>query len=264
MIGRWAVVAALTLFAPPAASGADAKDPLALARGFYNQGAYGPAIAAADEARKMPERAQSADLIAARAYLERYRTTAFADDLNSARDRLRRIDPARFTANERLEFLVGLGEALYFDESSGAAAVVFASVLAGQSELPPPARELVLDWWASALDRDAQQRPDIERQGVYQRIRDLMAVEIAASPGNAAAAYWLAAAARGQGDLQAAWDAVQAGWVRASLAGDRASRLRQDLDDLVTVAMIPERARILAQTRETLTAEWERFKGKWN
>ena len=90
-----------------------------------------------------------------------------------------------------------------------------------------------------------------------------MAVEIAASPGNTAAAYWLAAAARGQGDLQAAWDAAQAGWVRASLAGDRSSRLRQDLDDLVTEAMIPERARILAQTRETLTAEWERFKGKW-
>ena len=263
MLGRWAVVAALTLSGIPAASAADPKDPLALARGFYNQGLYGPAITAADEAKKTSGRASSADLIVARAYLERYRATASTDDLSHARERLRQIDPVRFTANERLEFLVGLGETLYFDESSGAAAVVFASALAGPSELPLPARELVLDWWASALDRDAQPRPDIERQGVYQHIRDRMAMELAASPGSAAAAYWLAAAARGQGDLQAAWDAAQAGWVRAALAGERATRLRRDLDHLVTIAMVPERARVLAQTPETLAAEWERFKEKW-
>jgi hypothetical protein len=245
------------------ASAADSRDVLAKARAFYNQGQFDAALTAADEARRNPERADGADLIAARAYLERYRTTAVGDDLVSARERLGRINPSRFTAGERLEFVVGLGETLYFDDASGAAAVIFESVLAGPSELPARARERVLDWWASALDHDARSRPDIERQGVYQRIRDRMAKELAANPGNVAAAYWAAAAARGQGDLQAAWDAVQAAWVKASMAGDREAALRDDLDRLVARALVPERARMLAQPPEQLTAEWEQFKEKW-
>ena len=86
----------------------------------------------------------------------------------------------------------------------GAAADVFASVLAGDGSLPADARERVVDWWASALDRDARPRSDLERQGVYQKIRDRMSDELAGHPASASAAYWLAAAARGQGDLQAA------------------------------------------------------------
>ena len=94
------------------------------------------------------------------------------------------------------------------------------------------ARERVLDWWASAIDREAKPRPDIERQGVYQRIRTRMDEELATHPGSGAAAYWIAAAARAQGDLQAAWDAAQAGWVRARLGSDKGAALRSDLDRL--------------------------------
>ena len=264
MVPRLAALAALLLSVGTAASAADVKDPLVRARTLYNQGQFEGAISAADEARKAPERAESADLIAARAYLERYRSNAEAEHLVHARERLRRIDPARFSATERLEFLVGLGETLYLDESTGASAVVFASILSGPGDLAPPARERILDWWASALDRDARPRPDIDRQGVYQRIRDRMADELAANPANAAASYWAAAAARGQGDLQAAWDAAQAGWARAALAGDRASRLREDLDALMVRAVVPERARMLAQPPETLLAQWDQFKQKWS
>lgn len=261
---RWGMAwaAAAWLAAAPAWA-ADTKDPLARARALYNDGQYDAAIAAADEAKRIPERAGSADLIAARAYLERFRTAAAEVDLINARNRLRGLNAERFTANERLEFLVGLGETLYFDGSSGASALVFASVLDGAGELPAPARERVLDWWATALDRDARPRPDIERQGIYQRIRDRMALEAAAVPGNAAALYWAAAAARAQGDLQAAWDAAQAAWARALLAGDRTARLRADLDELVSRAIVPERARILAQPPETLAADWEAFKERW-
>ncbi len=270
----------LVIFANGRVVWAAEKDPLARARTLYNQGQYEAALVAADDAGKVPERTHSADLIAARAYLERYRLDASSVDLVSARERLRRIDPARFTPNERLEFLVGLGETLYFDESSGASAVVFASVLErpldanmgaaddvtpkASTDLSSLARERVLDWWASALDREARPRPDIERQGIYQRVRDRMAVELAVSPGNVAALYWSASAARAQGDLQAAWNAAQAAWVRAPLAGAvRANTLRQDLEELVAVAIVPERARILATPPETLTAEWEAFKKKW-
>jgi hypothetical protein len=91
-----------------------------------------------------------------------------------------------------------------------------------------------------------------------------MTQELASNPASSTAAYWVAAAARGQGNLQAAWDAVQAGWVRAPLAPDRGAALRGDLDRLVQRVIVPERARILAQPPETLLAEWERFKEKWN
>ena len=67
--------------------------------------------------------------------------------------------------------------------------------------------------------------------------------ELATHPGSGAAAYWLAAAARAQGDLQAAWDAALAGWVRATLTVDRGAALRADLDRLVLRAIVPDRAK---------------------
>lgn len=243
---------------------ADPRDPLDRARLLYNRGDFEGALNAADEARRSPDRADSADLIAARAYLERFRENASADDLTHARERLRRINPEKFGARERIEFVVGLGETLYFDGASGAAAAVFESVLIARGELPAAARERVLDWWASALDQDARPRPDIERQTVYQRVRDRMAEELAANPASGTASYWAAAAPRGQGDLQAAWDAAQAGWVRAPLTSDRGVALRTDLDQLVQKAIVPERARVVGQPPDALRAEWEQFKEKWS
>jgi hypothetical protein len=124
-------------------------------------------------------------------------------------------------------------------------------------------RERVLDWWASALDRDAKPRPEIERLGVYLRIRARMQEELATHPGSAVAAYWLSAAARAQGDLQAAWDAALAGWIRASLTPDRGVKLRDDLDRLVLRAIVPDRAKATAQTPENLRQQWEAFKERW-
>src|SRR6185295_6357192 len=160
--------------------------------------------------------------------------------------------------------VVGLGETLFLESAFGAAAVVFASVLQSRDVLTGEARERVLDWWASASDREARPRSDIDRQGLYQRIRTRMEEEIATHPGSGTAAYWLSAAARAQGDLQAAWDAAQAGWVRASLISDHGAALRADLDRLVVQAIVPDRAKITAQPPDTLRAEWERFKERWN
>jgi len=259
-VGSWLAVCVL---AASTARAADSKDPLERARQLYNQGQFEAALVAADEARRSPDRADAADLIAARAHLERYRASLSADDLTSARDCLRRLNPEKFSPRDRIELLVGLGETLYFDEETGAAAAIFESVLATRGELPVEGRERVLDWWASALDADARPRAEIERRMVYQRVRDRMSEEIAANPASATASYWSAAAARGQGDLQAAWDAAQAGWVRSTLTTDRGSTLRDDLDRLVQRAIVPERARVLGQPPETLLADWERFKAKW-
>ncbi len=245
------------------------KDPVARARMLYNERHFDAAIAVADQARTVLARADSSDLIAARAYLERFRESEVPADLTAAHERLRRLDPQHLDTRERVEFLVGVGEALYFDANYGVAADLFNSLLAPGAQGPvaggllPDARERVLDWWASAVDRDARPRGENDRQGVYQRIRDRMLEELAARPDSATASYWHAAAARGQGDLQAAWDAAQAGWVRAALGADRGAALRADLDHLVLRAIVPERAKAIGQPADALRQEWERFKEKW-
>src|SRR5262245_8726931 len=234
------------VFSPASALAAD--DPLTRARQLYNQRPFQEAVSAAEQARQLAAPADLADLVAARAYLERFRESAAADDLANARDRLSRLDPAKFPPRERAEYIVGLGEALFFDDSFGAAAAVFDSVLLSGESMSSEARERVLDWWATSVDREAKPRPDIDRHEIYQRIRTRMRDEIATRPANGTAVYWLAASAQAQGDQQAAWDAAQAGWVRAPLTGDdRGAALRADLDRLVVMAIVPDRARVLGQ-----------------
>ena len=258
-----AVTTLLILAATPVQA-AQPKDPLERARALYNLRQFDAALAAADEGGRVPARQDSADLIAARAFLERFRESAAPEDLTSARNRLRRLNPERLGARERTEFIIGLGEALFFGESVGAAAEVFDSVLARREDLLPDARERVLDWWASAVDREVRPRPDIERQDVYRKLRERMQSELGANPASAVASYWLAAAAWAQGDLQAAWDAAHAGWVRAPLATDRGVTLRGELDRLVQRGIAPARAKALAQPPDAVRLDWESFKERWN
>jgi len=248
----------------PATTVLAADDPLTRARLLYNQRQFRAAVSAAEQARLIPAHADLADLVAARAYLERFRESSASEDLTNARERLRRLDPARFPPRERVEYIVGLGEALFLDGAFGAAEAVFDSVLLGGEVMSTEARERVLDWWATAVDREAKPRSDIERQAIYQRIRTRMRDEIAVHPTNGTAAYWLAASAQAQGDLQAAWDAAQAGWVRAPMAPDRGVVLRADLDQLVLRAIVPDRAKVLGQPAEQLRAQWEQFKERWS
>jgi hypothetical protein len=136
-------------------------------------------------------------------------------------------------------------------------------VLADGYLLGLEARDKVLDWWGSAMDAFGRPRSDLERQGIYQRVRDRMRDELTLNPSSAAAPYWLAAAAAGQGDWGAAWDAVLAGWVRAPLTIDHGAALRGDLDRLTRRAIVPERAKLLARPPDELLAEWEAFKARW-
>jgi len=249
---------------PVAGAPPDVKDQLARARTLYNQRLFEPAIAAAEEARAIPALTDSADLIAARSYLERFRETAAPEDLTAARERLRSIDPAKLTLRERPEYLVGLGETLFFDHSAGAAAGVFESVLTGDAPLGSDSRERVLDWWASALDLDARDRTEYDRPLVYRIIRDRMQGELGANPSSATASYWLSASLWGLGDHEAAWDSAQAGWVRAPMASDSGAALRGDLDRLVLRAIIPDRARALSQPATNIEQEWTNFKERWS
>ena len=73
--------AILMLWVAPGWAG---DDPLVRARLLYNQRQFEAAVSAAEQARLTPARADLADLVAARAYLEQFRLSVMSADLTSA------------------------------------------------------------------------------------------------------------------------------------------------------------------------------------
>jgi hypothetical protein len=254
----------LALAAVPAV----AADSLSDAHRFYNAGQYEAAERAAREAIRSLATANRGRLVLGRVQLETYRQSANPEDLAAARDSLRQVDARALEPRDRIELTIGLGEALYFEDRFGAAAEVFESVLGSSSTLGPASHERVLDWWATALDRLAQTRPPADRGPVYDRICERMAAELASDPGSTPASYWMVAGARGRGDLEAAFNAATAAWVRAPLARDRGAALRADVERLMVQAVLPERAaRVVSKDRKQTLAgminEWDAFKSNW-
>ena len=251
-----------------ASLGAGPQDELLRARQLYNQQLYNLAIDSATAARRVPQLADAATLVVARSLLERFRKEANAADLEAARVELQQIRPAGLTPADQPELVIALGELLYLDDQPGAAAVEFERAL-DRVDPKGASRERVLDWWASAIDRQAQMRPEPERSPLYSRVVGKMEEELQRDTASAAASYWLVAGARGSGDLDRAWDAAFAAWARASFTGDRRTQLRTDLDQIVTQAIIPERARLLApaggvaQPTAAMRAEWDALKQVW-
>ena len=260
--------AALVLMAATALGAAPKPDFLTTARRLYNERHYDQALAAAKQAANTPATASSARLIMGRARLERYRLAASVPELEEARADFRAVDPRALDARERIELQLGLGELLYLEDRFGPAAEVLDPVVESSAALAPEAHERALDWWATALDRQAQSLPAADRAPGYARIIGRMEQELRRDPASAPASYWLAASARAAGDLDRAWAAASAGWVRAALNRDRGVALRADLDKLVTQAIIPDRAAKLPardrrQAVTSMTAEWENFRKLW-
>jgi hypothetical protein len=242
---------------------------LAEARRLYNQARYDAAIDLAATLTNVAGTRDVAWLITGRAGLERFRQSAEPADLQKARDALRRVDPSALDARDRLELVVGLGEALYLEESYGAAAEVFDSVIERAGELGPRARDQVLDWWATALDRHAQTMAAADRLPVYASIREGMSRELRRDSSSATASYWSAAAERVLGDLDGAYAAAMAAWVRTQLMADRGASIKPELNRLVLQGIIPERARRLVgegspdQAITRMAGEWEAFRARW-
>ena len=251
-----------------AAAPLGAADALSEARRLYNEGQYDAAVRAAREAVRVPATADVAHVVLGRIQLERYRQTAAPEDLAEAIGALRTVDARPLDPRQRVELTIGMGEALYLDDHFGASAALFESALDASSLLGPAAHDRVLDWWATAIDRQAVVRPPGERRLLYDRIVARLAEEIARDAGSAPAGYWLAAATRGTGDLEAAVNEATAGWVRATLTRDRGATLRADLDRLMVQGILPERAARLpgrdhSQALAGMVGEWEAFKARW-
>jgi len=257
----------MLLVTAPLAWGAEHPS-LVKARALYNAADYDAAISAATVARADPVSADASALVVARSHLERHRLRLDPGDLVAAREALSAIRPATLSPRDHVDLLVGLGQALYLGETFGAAAELFDTALSQSSLLGARDRLLLLDWWATAIDREAQKRSADRRAPLLEGVIARMEEELRRDPGNAAANYWLAVSARGAGDIDRAWHAAVAGWIRAMLTPETAAALRSDLDRLVTQALIPERARTRPAREQpeaaaALRAEWDAVKSQW-
>jgi hypothetical protein len=170
---------------------------------------------------------------------------------------------------ERYELMIGFGQWLFLTGRYGAAAELFDIALGSADGASAQTRDRLLDWWASALDRQVQETGG-DASELYGRVLARMEDESRRNPSCASAGYWIAAAARGLGQLDRAWQAAMAAWVRTDFTAGRAAALRADLDRLVLTAIIPDRARETAggrgdqrQVADTMVTEWERFKADW-
>lgn len=254
----------LCLANPAAAQRAD----LAKARGLYNARQFDAAIEAAVVAQKTPAIADSATVVNALAHLERYRERANPDDLAAARIALGTVRVSNLDARDNVDFLMALGEALFFEDDYGAAATLFESGVEAAIAQGPQTGEAMLEWWGSAVERHAEALDREARVVAFGRLRERMSAELSRRPGSAAAAYFLVVSIRGGGEPSEAWDAAIAGWVRARLAGARSADLRTDLDKLVLEGIIPDRVRAMAvdkraQAEFNLRAEWTVVKERW-
>jgi hypothetical protein len=263
--GRIVVVLMVLLAAHAGRAEAQA---LARARTLYNSADYDGAIAAAALAREQTTPPDTATLVLGRARLERYRLGSDPSDLVGAREALHAVRLNVLSPRDQIDLLIGLGQSLFLGGTYGAALELFDTALARGALLEPIDRRQLLEWWATALDRQAEALPPERRGALFERMFARMQDELRESPGNGPPNYWLAVAARGTGDLDRAWSAAIAGWVRSTLAPATAGTLRVDLDRLVTEVLIPERVRAQdahdpQAAAAALQEEWDVVKQQW-
>ena len=268
----WAIYAvwALALLWPGTVA---AQSDLERARALYNAGQFDESIAAAAVAKNKPAAAPSATLIAARARLERFRQRNDPADLAAARADLASLNPRNLAPQEIIEWQIGLGTALYFEDLLGPAAEMFTTLLpTARARLPAEEFDKLVEWWASTLSRIAESQAGAARSDAYTAMLSAVRAELERDPLSRPTAYWVVVAARGAGDFDGAWNAAFTGWIRAG-AQPEGQQLRSDLDRFVTQTLIPERAQARIGQRldskatqaeiAALTEQWRALAEQW-
>lgn len=271
-IRGWILLAVSALLCPTVAT---AQNDLGRARSLYNAGQFDEAIAAATIAVRRLATAPSATLIIARSRLERFRRLGDPHDLATARAELVSLNPRMLGPQEAIEWQIGIGTALFLENQIGPAAEMFHSVLqVAQTQLPAGEYEKLFEWWGATLSRLAEGLMGDGRKQAYERLRVVARVELDRNPLSRPATYWTVVASRGAGDLEAAWSAAVAGWIRAGGQPDGGESLRADLERFVTQTLIPERAQARTGQRldakptlaeiATLNEEWRSVTARWD
>ena len=232
---------------------ASAQSDLERARMLYNAGLFAESIAAATSAKSKPAAGPSGTLIIARSRLERFRTLGDPKELAAARAELVSLNPRTLAPQEAIEWQIGVGTALYLENQVGPAAEMFTSVLpAARGRLTAAEFEKLLEWWGTTLARLAESLTGDARRHAYERLRADARLEMERNPLSRPATYWTVVALHGAGDLDAAWVAAAAGWIRSG-GQPEGRQLRTDLDRFVAQTLIPERAQ--ARTGQRLDAK---------
>jgi hypothetical protein len=250
-----------------------AQSDLERARMLYNSGQFEESIAAATSAKSKPAAGPSATLIIARSRLERFRTIGDPKELAAARAELISLNPRNLAPQEAIEWQIGVGTALFLENQVGPAAEMFASVLpAARGRLTPAEFEKLLEWWGTTVTRLAESLTGEARKHAYERLRADARLEMERNPLSRPATYWTVVALRGAGDLNAAWDAAAAGWIRSG-SQPESTQLRTDLDRFVMETLIPERAQARTGQRPDakptateiaeMTEEWRAIGARW-
>ena len=264
-----AVFALLVLWPGIAAAQSD----LERARALYNAGQFDDSIAAATAAMLKPAAVPSATLIAARARLERFRQTKDPQDLAAARADLVSLNPRHLAPQEAIEWQIGLGTALFLDDQPGPASEMFTSVIpSARARLSAPEFEKLLEWWAATLSRVAEALTGSARKDAYAVMQAAIRDELDRNPLSPPATYWSVVARRGTGDLDGAWNAAVAGWMRVG-SHQEGKDFRADLDRFLMQTLIPERAQSRTGQRLDSTAtmgeiavmseEWRAITTRW-
>lgn len=263
-------VGTLMLVSPRVAS---AQSDLERARMLYNSGHFAESIAAATSAKSRPAAGPSATLIIARSRLERFRTLGDPKELAAARAELVSLNPRTLAPQEAIEWQIGVGTALYLENQVGPATEMFTSVLpAARGRLTPVEFEKLLEWWGTTLARLAESLTGDARRHAYERLRADARLEMERNPLSRPATYWTVVALRGAGDLDGAWAAAAAGWIRSG-GQPEGRQLRTDLDRFVAQTLIPERAQARTGQRldaratvaesTAMTEEWRALAARW-
>lgn len=269
--GAYALVAvALVAFPRPAAAQKELKQ----ARQLYNTSNFDEAIQAAEPSLDKPKIAASAALIIARSRLERFRISGDQADLTAARQELTALNPRKLTPQESIEWQMGLGETLVFENQFGPASEIFASLFpAARTRFTAAQMDKLVEWWANSTARFAETFSGTARSESYGHMLLTLRTSLQLDPPSRAGTYWLVVASRGVGDLEGAWNAAVAGWIRAgSMQGG--DQLREDLEQYMMQTVIPERARARTGQRQgtsvttleiaAMTRQWRTLTQRWS
>lgn len=270
---KWRALFFVCAFALACPWSVAAQGALERARMLYNAGQFDDALAMAATVQGNPAAVASAALVTARARLELFRKSGDLNALATARTELASMNPHTLAPQELVEWQIGVGSALFLENQPGAAAAMFTTVLpSARARLTPTEYDKFLEWWGAAKSQAAATLSGDARTHVFEKFREEAALELERNPLSRPATYWTVVALRGAGDLDGAWDAAVAGWIRAG--GQPAGRqLRADLDTFVTKTLIPERAQARTGQRldarsavadiASLNEEWRAVTGRW-
>jgi hypothetical protein len=266
----WAAVVVMAMAWPQAAS---AQSDLKRARTLYNAGQYDEAIAAATPLRNRPELAPSASLIIARSRLELFRRAGDSNELATARKELISLNRDGLSAQEAIEWQIGLGAALFLEDQIGPAAEMFRAVIpSARDRLTQPEFEKLLEWWGTTMSRLAESLTGDARKQAYEKFRSDVRLEVERNPLSMSGMYWMVVSSRGAGDYDGAWNAAVAAWIRAGGQPD-GRQLRAEIEVFVAQTLIPERAQARTGQRldskatmteiGALNEEWRELTVRW-